>query len=80
MSLTSSAFATDTMTLGDRLTVTGGVRFDHSRAISQDLPAVDPQGHETGAVIDGLGTMYTWNLWSPRLGVTAKLTPTAARS
>ena len=22
----------------------------------------------------GLGTLYTWNLWSPRLGVTPKLT------
>ena len=73
VSLTSSAFATDSMTLGDRLTITAGVRFDHSRAISQDLPAVDADRHETGAVVNGLGTMYTWNLWSPRLGVTAKL-------
>ena len=73
VSLTSSVFATDTMTMRDRLTITGGVRFDHSRAISQDLRAVDADGHETGAVIDGLGTMYTWNLWSPRLGVTTKL-------
>jgi outer membrane receptor protein involved in Fe transport len=73
VSLTYSTFATDTMTIRDRLTVTGGVRFDHSRAISQDLPAVDPQGRETGVVVNGLGTMYTWNLWSPRLGVTTKL-------
>ena len=73
VSLTSSAFATDTMTVRDRLTITAGVRFDHSRAISQDLPAVDADRHETDAVIDGLGTMYTWNLWSPRLGVTTKL-------
>jgi len=73
VSLTYSTFATDTITLGDRLTITGGVRFDHSRAISQDLPAVDEQGQETGAIINGLGTMYTWNLWSPRLGATTKL-------
>jgi hypothetical protein len=73
LSLTSSAFATDTMTLGDGLTITAGIRFDHSRAISQDLPAVDADRHETGVVNDGLGTMYTWNLWSPRLGVTVKL-------
>ena len=73
VSLTYSTFATDTITLRDRLTITGGVRFDHSRAISQDLPAVDEQGRETGAVINGLGTMYTWNLWSPRLGATTKL-------
>jgi hypothetical protein len=73
VSLTSSVFATDTMTVRDRLTITAGVRFDHSRAISQDLPAVDADRHETGVVNDGLGTMYTWNLWSPRLGVTTKL-------
>ena len=32
-----------------------------------------PTGHETGAIISGLGTLYTWNVLSPRLGVTAKL-------
>jgi hypothetical protein len=73
VSLTSSAFATDTMTVRGRLTITAGVRFDHSRAISQDLPAVDADRHETDAINAGLGTMYTWNLWSPRLGVTTKL-------
>jgi hypothetical protein len=73
VALTSSAFATDTMTVRDRLTITAGVRFDHSRAISQDLPAVDADRRESGVAIDGLGTMYTWNLWSPRLGVTTKL-------
>ncbi len=73
VALTSSAFATDTVTVRDRLTITAGMRFDHSRAISQDLPAVDADRHETGVVVEGLGTMYTWNLWSPRLGVTTKL-------
>jgi hypothetical protein len=73
VSLTSSMFATDTVRVRDRLTITAGVRFDHSRAISQDLPAVDADGRETGVVVDGLGTMYVWNLWSPRLGVTTKL-------
>ena len=73
VSLTYSAFATDTVTIRGRLTVSGGVRFDHSRAISQDLPAVDSQAHEIDTIIPGLGTMYRWNLWSPRLGATAKL-------
>src|SRR5262249_20317977 len=50
------------------------LRFDHSRAISQDLNAVDAEGRETGDVIRGLGTLYTWNVMSPRVGVTAKLT------
>ena len=73
VSLTYSTFATDTMTVRDRLTVSVGLRFDHSRAISQDLPAADVQARETDTVIPGRGTMYTWNLWSPRLGVTTKL-------
>ena len=60
-------------TLGERLTINAGLRFDHSRAISQDLRALDAQGHETGNIVRGLGTMYTWNVVSPRLGVTAKL-------
>ena len=71
---TPAAFATDAITVGDRLTIDAGVRFDHSRAISQDLRALDPAGRETDRIIGGLGTLYTWNLWSPRLGATMKLT------
>ena len=29
----------------------------------------------TRDIIEGLGTLYTWNVWSPRFGVTLKLTP-----
>jgi TonB dependent receptor/Carboxypeptidase regulatory-like domain len=72
--ITTAAFASDTMTIGSRLTLNAGVRFDHSRAISQDLSAVDAQLRETGQVIRGLGTLYTWNVVSPRLGVTSRLT------
>ena len=49
------------------------MRFDHSRAISQDLHAPGTDGRETSAIIGGLGTLYTWNIVSPRLGVTARL-------
>lgn len=51
-----------------------GVRLDHSRASSQDVPAPDASGQETAETIAGLGRLYTWNVVSPRLGVTAKLT------
>ena len=73
-SITASAFASDAITIGDRWTLNVGIRYDHSRAVSQDLPALDPQGHETDTIIPGLGTLYTWNVVSPRLGVTTKLT------
>jgi hypothetical protein len=72
--ITAAAFATDAVTVGDRLTINAGVRFDHSRAISEDLRAIDLEGRETDRNVGGLGTLYTWNLLSPRLGVTIKLT------
>jgi hypothetical protein len=66
-------FASDSIALNDRVTVNAGLRFDHSRASSQDVPALNASGMETDGTIRGLGTLYTWNVLSPRLGVTAKL-------
>ena len=66
-------FASDAIALNDRVTVNAGIRFDHSGASSQDVPALDASGHETDQTIAGLGTLYSWNVASPRLGVTAKL-------
>jgi hypothetical protein len=71
---TAAVFAMDSMTIGARVTINAGIRFDHSQAISQDLNAVDAEGHETNEIIQGLGTLYNWNVLSPRLGVTARLT------
>jgi hypothetical protein len=71
--VTAAAFASDALTVGDRLTINAGVRYDHVRAVSQDLPAVDAEGRKTEAVVRGLGTLYTWNVFSPRLGATARL-------
>ena len=71
--ITEGVFASDSLTFGNRLTINAGVRFDHSRASSQDLPALDADRRDTGTVIHGLGTMYVWNVVSPRLGMTAKL-------
>ena len=72
--ITAAAFASDSVTIADRLTINAGVRFDRNRAISQDVAAVDSGGRETGVIVPGLGDLYAWNLVSPRLGVTAKLT------
>jgi carboxypeptidase family protein/TonB-dependent receptor-like protein len=74
MFVTVAGFASDAMTLGSRFTINAGLRFDHSQAMSQDLPSLDSSGHETDRIVKGLGTLYTWNLWSPRFGLTAKLT------
>jgi TonB-dependent receptor-like protein/carboxypeptidase family protein len=70
---TSSLFASDSMSVANRVTADFGLRFDHSRAISQDLPVVDAEGAETNASTEGLGTIFTWNVLSPRLGVIYKI-------
>jgi hypothetical protein len=70
----AAAFVSDAITVGPSLTINAGLRFDHSRAISQDLRALDRDGRQTEDIVRGLGTLYTWNVWSPRLGVTMKLT------
>jgi hypothetical protein len=72
--VTASGFVSHGLTIRTALTINTGVRFDHSRAISQDLRAVDTEGRETGGTIQGLGLMYTWNVWSPRFGFTLRLT------
>lgn len=72
--VTTGLFLTDAVTIGDRLTINAGVRYDHTRAISQDLPSLDANADETDQIISGRGTLYTWNPISPRLGVTAKIT------
>ncbi len=46
--VTFALFATDTATLGDRLTINAGVRYDHNRAYTQDLPAIDLDGARNG--------------------------------
>ena len=74
LSLTSSLFASDDVTLWNRLTISAGVRFDHARAISEDLHARDANGQKTAAIIRGAGLMYSWNIVSPRMGATMKLT------
>ena len=74
LSHTASAFVSDAITAGDRFTLNLGLRYDHSRAISQELPALGLDGNENGSTIAGLGELYTWNVWSPRLGITWQLT------
>src|SRR5262249_17034740 len=72
--ITGGVFVDDSIRIRGRFTVYLGARFDHSRAISPDLSARDDTGRTTGAVVRGLGTMFKWDVVSPRLGVAIKLT------
>ena len=71
--VTAAAFVSDTLRVGSRVTINAGFRFDHTRAISQDMHRLDGNGDDTGEMIDGQGTMGTWNTVSPRLGVVVRL-------
>jgi hypothetical protein len=81
-------WAEDELTIGRRLTLVPGVRFDHMRASSPDAPAIDGTSlvehgapwapyysfKETAGTIAGLGDLYTWNKVSPRIGLNWKVT------
>jgi len=71
--ITPAAFVSDTFGIGERITVDAGIRFDHSRAIVPDLPVVSADGRETDDVNPGVGTVYTLDMVSPRLGLVARL-------
>ncbi len=75
---TSSLFASDSINVTSRVTIDAGLRFDHSRAVNPDMPALDAAGHEINAALEGSGTIYQWNVLSPRLGLNLKLDRTAA--
>jgi hypothetical protein len=67
-------FAEDVIRPSDRLTLSLGLRLDRNTGISQDIPAYDALGNETGEEIQGLGDLFTWTNLSPRLGFNYKLT------
>jgi hypothetical protein len=66
-------WAEDQLTRG-RITLSLGARFDRMHAVSPDLPAIDNQIRETGATVSGLGDMFTWTAFAPRVGFNLKLT------
>jgi hypothetical protein len=71
--VTAALFVSDALQLGSRVTINPGLRFDYSRAISQDVPEFDALVRETGKIIEGRGTVNSWNVLSPRVGAVIKL-------
>ena len=71
--LTAAVFASDALQVRNWLTIDAGVRFDHSRAVSQDIkelsmPKVAREG-ETSSAASARSTRGTWcrhGLASPR--------------
>ena len=66
-------FFDDTFRVSDRFTVNVGVRYDHSKAILPAEAVLDVEGNPTSQVVPGLGDLFTWNVVSPRIGFSWKL-------
>jgi hypothetical protein len=67
-------FLDDSVSIGSRLTVNFGLRFDHQKATYPALPLLDgwEKTSENAPRIDDL---ITWNVFSPRIGLAFQLTP-----
>lgn len=67
-------FLDDSISIGERLTVNLGFRFDHQNA---DYPAFNRLAawNKTSEKAPGLDNLITWNVFSPRIGIAFQLTP-----
>jgi hypothetical protein len=57
-----------------RAVVNVGVRYDHSRATFPSFPFLDAQGLPTGQVSAENDDVYSWNTFSPRVGLNYQVT------
>ena len=85
---TAGLWVEDELNLFQRLTIQPGIRYDWTASISPSADDISgsslvQQGTPivkyytfptTGGSTPGLGTLYTWNTFSPRVGATLKLT------
>jgi hypothetical protein len=67
-------FLDDSISIGERLTVNLGLRYDRQKATYPALPLLDgwEKTSENAPRIDDL---ITWNVFSPRIGIAFQLTP-----
>jgi hypothetical protein len=66
------AFIDDTWAVSDKLSLTLGLRFDHSVGIVPDYPVLDDNGVDTSVIVHNPGAVVHWNDWSPRVGANFK--------
>jgi outer membrane receptor protein involved in Fe transport len=66
-------FLDDSITVGDRLQINAGLRYDYVHAEFTDQPVLDEAGVPTNRTIPGFD-VYTWNTVAPRLGFNLQLT------
>lgn len=66
-------FIDDTWTVAKRVSLTLGLRYDHSVGTVPDYPKLDAIGNETGTTITNPGDVVFWNNISPRIGANFRL-------
>ncbi|MEW6320849.1 MAG: TonB-dependent receptor [Acidobacteriota bacterium] len=66
-------YVDDTWRVGERVTITAGVRYDYSKASIRDYPLLDKNGNETGQRSRKIDKVFDWSVFSPRFGVIFKL-------
>jgi len=57
-----------------RAVINVGVRYDHSRATFPSLPFLNAQGLPTGQMSEANDDVYSWNTFSPRVGLNYQVT------
>jgi hypothetical protein len=67
-------FFDDTFRVNNRLSFNLGARYDRSQASFGSYAELDRAGGETGVFSPADDDLFTWNTWSPRVGVNLKLT------
>lgn len=70
------AFFDDTFRIGERVTLNLGLRYDHSKASLPSEAVLDAEGNPTSTIVQGIDSLFTWNVVSPRVGFSWKLNPT----
>jgi hypothetical protein len=61
-------FVDDSWSIGSRLTLNLGLRYDYHRGIIPDFPRMNPDATPSGEIIPGVDPVFTWKNWAPRIG------------
>jgi hypothetical protein len=67
-------FVDDSWSIGDRLTLNLGFRFDYSNSYVPELPIMDGWAGPTSEKYPAVKDMIVWNSFSPRIGLVFQLT------
>ena len=71
---TVSAFVDDSWSVGKRLTLNLGLRYDHTRGDQLEEPLWE-NWKPTGQTLPGIDNLIVWKNFSPRLGFVYQITP-----